>query len=50
MNKQSFANGGAQSPDSPYTMVNYELPFPPQEYNERYRRVLSAMALKGLDI
>lgn len=36
--------------DSLYSMVNYELPFPPEEYAERYRRVLSAMAMKGVDV
>jgi Xaa-Pro aminopeptidase len=49
MNKQSFVSGGVRTPDSLYTMVSYELPFPPEEYASRYRRVQAQMALKGVD-
>ena len=43
-------SGEARMAEGPYSMVNYELPFPPQEYKERYRRVLASMALKGVDV
>lgn len=43
-------NDEGRAADSLYSMVNYELPFPPEEYAERYRRVLSSMALKGVDV
>lgn len=43
-------SGEARMAEGPYSMVNYELPFPAQEYKERYRRVLASMALKGVDV
>ncbi len=43
-------NSEVRAGESLYSMVNYELPFPPQEYKERYRRVLASMALKGVDV
>lgn len=43
-------NGEARVAESLYSMVSYELPFPPHEYRKRYQRVLSSMALKGVDV
>ena len=43
-------NEQAQAVESLYSIVNYELPFPHEEYKERYRRVLASMALKGVDV
>lgn len=35
--------------DQLYSMINYELPFSREEYDERYRRVRRHMALAGVD-
>jgi len=43
-------NQEIRAADSLYSMVNYELPFPLEEYKARYRRVLSSMAMKGVDV
>lgn len=47
--KESLTSGGMPSPDGPRSIVTYELPFPPEEYADRYRRVRRHMASKGVD-
>ncbi len=49
MTTQSSLGGEARSQESPYSMVSYELPFAPEEYADRLRRVRGQMALKGVD-
>lgn len=43
-------NGEGRAAESLYSIVNYDLPFPPTEYAMRYRSVLSSMGSKGVDV
>lgn len=42
-------SGEARAAESLYSMVKYDVPFPLEEYAERYRRVRTEMASKGVD-
>jgi len=42
-------SSGARTAESLYSMVNYELPFPREEYAERYQRVRASMTSANVD-